>query len=69
MRCSPRAWGNLIHVLKTGEIPFDHVFGKPFFDYLAEHDEVGHERQRAAQRNLLNRFLGCLYYCLQTKQA
>jgi hypothetical protein len=29
-------------LLKTGEMPFDHVFGKPFFDYLAEHEDVGH---------------------------
>jgi SAM-dependent methyltransferase len=38
----PRSWGNLLHVLKTGEIPFDHVFGMPFFNYLVEHEDVGH---------------------------
>jgi SAM-dependent methyltransferase len=38
----PRAWGDLSHALKTGEIPFDHIFGQPFFDYLAEHQDVGH---------------------------
>jgi ubiquinone/menaquinone biosynthesis C-methylase UbiE len=38
----PRAWGDLSHALKTGEIPFDHVFRQPFFDYLAEHQDVGH---------------------------
>ena len=27
------------------------------------------DRHAAAQRNLFNRFLGCLYYCLQTKQV
>lgn len=26
------------------------------------------DRHAAAQRNLFNRFLGCLYYCLQTNQ-
>jgi SAM-dependent methyltransferase len=38
----PRAWGDLSHVLKTGGVPFEHVFGKPFFDYLAEHEDVAH---------------------------
>ena len=27
------------------------------------------DRHAAAQRNLFNRFLGCLYYCLQTDQT
>ena len=27
------------------------------------------DRHAAAQRNLFNRFLGCLYYCLQTNQV
>ena len=27
------------------------------------------DRHAAAQRNLFNRFLGCLYYCLQTGQT
>ena len=27
------------------------------------------DRHAAAQRNLFNRFLGCLYYCLQTSQT
>src|SRR5215469_7487523 len=27
------------------------------------------DRHAAAERNLFNRFLGCLYYCLQTNQA
>jgi SAM-dependent methyltransferase len=36
----PRAWGDLLHVLKTGEIPFDHIFGQPFFDYLDAHQEI-----------------------------
>jgi hypothetical protein len=37
----PRAWGNLAHALKTGEVPFDHIFGRHFFEYLAEHEDVG----------------------------
>ena len=27
------------------------------------------DRHAAAQRNLFNRFLGCLYYCLQAGQT
>jgi hypothetical protein len=38
----PRAWGDLTYALKTGEIPFDHVFGQPFYEYLAEHEDVAH---------------------------
>jgi hypothetical protein len=30
---------------------------------------VAGDRHTAAQRHLLNRFLGCLYYCLQTGQT
>jgi transposase len=30
---------------------------------------VAGDRQTAAQRNLFNRFLGCLYHCLQTGQT
>jgi len=30
---------------------------------------IAGDRHTAAQRNLFNRFLGCLYYCLQTHQA
>ena len=36
----------------------------------AHHDRrrLAGDRHAAAQRNLFNRFLGCLYYCLQTNQ-
>jgi hypothetical protein len=30
---------------------------------------IRHRHDRVAQRNLFNRFLGCLYYCLQTHQT
>jgi len=35
-----RAWGELMHSVKTGEPAFDHVFGAPFFDYMAAHPET-----------------------------
>jgi spermidine synthase len=31
-----RTWGDLGYSVRTGEPAFDHVHGKPFFDYLAE---------------------------------
>jgi hypothetical protein len=34
-----RAWGELLYSLRTGKPGFDHVFGKPIFEYLAEHPE------------------------------
>jgi O-methyltransferase domain len=29
-------WGDLGYSVRTGQPAFDHVYGKPFFDYLAE---------------------------------
>ncbi len=34
-----RAWGELLHCVRTGEIAFDKVFGKPIFAYLSENPE------------------------------
>jgi hypothetical protein len=31
-----RTWGDLLYSVRTGEPAFDHVYGKPFFAYLAE---------------------------------
>jgi hypothetical protein len=36
------AWGALEHGVRTGELPFDHVHGKPAFAFLHEHPD--HER-------------------------
>ena len=35
-----RAWGELLHSVKTGEPAFDHVYGAPFFDYMAAHPDT-----------------------------
>jgi hypothetical protein len=37
-----RAWGELLHGVRTGEVPFHHVHGQPAFPWLREHPE--HER-------------------------
>jgi ubiquinone/menaquinone biosynthesis C-methylase UbiE len=42
-----RAWGNLSHVLKNEEIPFDRVFGMSFFDYLEVHPDAADLFNRA----------------------
>jgi ubiquinone/menaquinone biosynthesis C-methylase UbiE len=34
-----RAWRALGHSIRTGRTAFDHVFGQPTFEYLAEHSE------------------------------
>lgn len=34
-----RSWGDLLYSVQTGKPAFDHVFGKPIFDYLSEHAE------------------------------
>jgi SAM-dependent methyltransferase len=35
-----RAWGDLLHTVKTGDTAFDHRFGMGHFDYLAQHPEA-----------------------------
>jgi hypothetical protein len=39
------AFGALLHGVRTGDVPFDHVHGERFFDYLATHPA---EEQRFA---------------------
>jgi len=35
-----RAWGDLIHSVRTGQTAFDHVFGMGHFDYLSSHPDA-----------------------------
>lgn len=35
-----RAFGELLHTVKTGETAFDHVYGMGHFDYLAQHPDA-----------------------------
>ncbi|MDG2304097.1 MAG: hypothetical protein P8R42_05480 [Candidatus Binatia bacterium] len=28
------AWGDLLRGVQSGDLPFDHVHGKPIFEYL-----------------------------------
>jgi hypothetical protein len=34
------AWGSLLYSVKTGKPAFDHVYGSPFFDYMAKNPEA-----------------------------
>jgi hypothetical protein len=34
-----RAWGDILHSVRTGETAFEHQFGATFFGYLAQHPE------------------------------
>ena len=34
------AWGSLLYSVKTAKPAFDHVFGAPFFDYMATHPDM-----------------------------
>lgn len=36
-----RAYGELLHSVRTGETGFDKVYGQPVFDYLSKHPEQG----------------------------
>ncbi len=35
-----RAWGEMLHSVRTGEMAFDHQFGMGYFEYLAQHPEA-----------------------------
>ena len=35
-----RSWGELLYSVQTGKPAFDHVYGKPVFDWLSEHPDA-----------------------------
>jgi len=41
------SWGDLLHTVRTGEPAFDHAFGVTYWDYLAQHPELGDHFKRA----------------------
>uniref|UniRef100_UPI000D3502E0 methyltransferase n=1 Tax=unclassified Variovorax TaxID=663243 RepID=UPI000D3502E0 len=50
--------GAAIHSLRTGETAFDHVFGKPFFDHLAQEPALGRAFNGLMQRGVEARIAG-----------
>ncbi|MET9713662.1 methyltransferase [Nocardiopsis alba] len=51
-----KPYGEILHTLRTGAPAFEHVFGRPFFEYLEENPEDGDLFDRAMTQ--LSRFTG-----------
>ena len=47
-----RAWGDLLHTVKTGETAFDHLYGMGHFEHLARHPEDSAAFQRTMAMSL-----------------
>src|SRR5437762_2060890 len=46
-----RAWGDVLYSIQSGQPAFDHVFGKPVFEYYSEHPDAA----RVASEGLASR--------------
>ena len=42
-----RSWEGILHAVRTGEAPFEHVYGEKFFDYLQGHPDTAAMFDRA----------------------
>ena len=42
-----RSWEGILHAVRTGEAPFEHVYGEKFFDYLQAHPDTAAMFDRA----------------------
>src|SRR3954470_5618938 len=42
-----RSWGDIVHALRTGEAPFEHLYGQKFFDFLQDHADTAAMFDRA----------------------
>jgi hypothetical protein len=42
-----RSWEGILHAVRTGEAPFEHVYGEKFFDYLQRHPDTAAMFDRA----------------------
>ena len=47
-----KATGDLLHTVRTGEIAFNHLYGKGHFEFLAEHPEASSTFNRAMAQSL-----------------
>ncbi len=59
---SYRAFGDLLHTVRTGETAFDHVYGMGHFDYLARHPEANatfHRTMTSSLGDLEDPLEGC----------
>jgi hypothetical protein len=42
-----RSWEGILHAVRTGEAPFEHIYGEKFFDYLQGHADTAAMFDRA----------------------
>ena len=42
-----RSWEGILHAVRTGEAPFEHIYGEKFFDYLQDHHDTAAMFDRA----------------------
>ena len=42
-----RSWEGILHAVRTGESPFEHLYGEKFFDYLQDHPDTAAMFDRA----------------------
>jgi hypothetical protein len=42
-----RSWEGILHAARTGEAPFEHIYGEKFFDYVQGHPETAAMFDRA----------------------
>jgi hypothetical protein len=42
-----RSWEGILHAVRTGEAPFEHLYGEKFFDYLQAHPDTAGMFDRA----------------------
>jgi O-methyltransferase domain len=42
-----RSWEGILHAVRTGEAPFEHIYGEKFFDYVQGHPETAAMFDRA----------------------
>ena len=42
-----QSWGDILHAVRTGEAPFEHIYGQKFFDYLQDHADTAAMFDRA----------------------
>ena len=42
-----RSWEGILHAVRTGEAPFEHLYGEKFFDYLQAHPDTAAMFDRA----------------------
>jgi hypothetical protein len=51
-----RSWEGILHAVRTGEAPFEHLYGEKFFDYLQGHPDTAamFDRAMASSSSTIN---------------